>query len=328
MVRPACRRPGTSHTSVVEHRQSLLAEPRSYRWQGLRAKDTETTASPSPTGGSADDRRLSGSGPRRPQATHAGTGEGAPTAPAVGRRLRLLDPQPGAPRSCHLAWPTSSIAVAAVRKGVPAALPSARVQPAMRPARSPRRPAPTILQPVLAGVSILLADGLNAGNGLYVKPRNAAACGHALAGSATPEVTEWPDLARMPGDVGGNASACSSPGFGGQGQREYEEQNILGRLRRRGAAPHRSTAVTSPADARARAEAPGPSSAAAPNGAAGRSPKRSARPGGTPSGDGVPAALSGPSCASGQHRPAPPACGAAAPPPGHPARRQAAANPG
>ena len=167
----------------------------------------------------------------------------------------------------------------------------------------------------------------NAGNGLYVKSRNAAACGHALAGSATPEVTEWPDLARMPGDVGGNAFACSSPASAARGSGSMKSRTFWagyggggspapvnrGDLSRRRPGMGRGVRTRPPA---------------APNGAAGRSPKRSARPGGTPSGDGEPAALSRPSCASGQHRPAPPACGAAAPSPGHLARRQAAANPG
>ena len=61
---PAAQRPqvreltGMADEGVVEHRHSLLAEPRSYRWQGLGAKDTGTTASPSPAGGIAADAGL------------------------------------------------------------------------------------------------------------------------------------------------------------------------------------------------------------------------------------------------------------------------------
>ena len=49
---------------------------------------------PASTGGSADDRRLSGSGPRRPQATHAGAGEEAPTVPVCRPICRILSFRP------------------------------------------------------------------------------------------------------------------------------------------------------------------------------------------------------------------------------------------
>jgi len=90
--------------------------------------------------------------------------------------------------------------------------------------------------------------------------------------------------------------------------------------------PHRSPRRPLPPTPGHEPRSPGPGSPAAPSGAVGRSPKRSATPGGTPSGGVEPAAFSEPSRASGQHRPAPPARGAASP--GNPAGRQAAPDPG
>ena len=72
-----------------------------------------------------------------------------------------------------------------------------------------------------------------------------------------------------------------------------ESGTFRGRLRRRGAHPHRSTAVTSPADARAWAEVAGTKLSGGAHWCRGPLTERSATPGGTPSGGGEPAAFSG-----------------------------------